>query len=77
MKLITKNQIKAVYDYCTSQDNFNAKTIDDVFDDTDFKILKIINNVKKEYIRKAEIVEEVYLRINEPIFKNDLTYYMK
>jgi hypothetical protein len=29
-KLVTKNQIKAVYDYCISQDDFNAKTIDDV-----------------------------------------------
>ena len=76
-KLVTKNQIKAVYDYCTYQDSFDDKTIDGVFDDTDFKILKIINKVKKEYFRKAEIVEEVYLKINEHIFKKDLTYYLK
>ena len=77
MKLITKNQIKAVYDFCKSQNSFNPNHCNDVFDDADYKILEILNDVRTEYFRKAEIVEEVYYKINEHIFKKELTYYIK
>jgi len=76
-KLVTKTQIKAVYDFCKSQNSFDPNHCNDVFDDTDYEILEILNDVRAEYFRISEIVEEVYLRINEHIFKKDLTYYLK
>jgi hypothetical protein len=48
-----------------------------VFDDTDYEILEILNDIRAEYFRIADIIEEVYYKINDDIFKNDLAYYLK